>query len=77
MECIPEEAVTAFDNQTYIGVNFPQASVDSGFASYEEVPCKQKSVITTQKYENVEFPAESPTALENIQENRYRHRLGR
>ena len=68
MECIPEEAVTAFDNQAYIGINFPQASADSGFASYEEVASKQKFVH--QKYENVDF-RESPTPLENIEENRF------
>ena len=54
MECIPEEATTAFDNQTYQSLNYhPQTTSDSGFDSYEEVPnSKQKH---PQKYENVDF----------------------
>ena len=53
MECIPEEATTAFDNQTYQSLNYHPQTADSGFDSYEEVTNnKQKH---PQKYENVDF----------------------
>ena len=53
MECIPEEATTAFDNQTYQSLNYHPQTSDSGFDSYEEVTnSKQKH---PQKYENVDF----------------------
>ena len=53
MECIPEEATTAFDNQTYQSLNYHPQTADSGFDAYEEVTnSKQKH---PQKYENVDF----------------------
>ena len=78
MECIPEEATaTAFDNQAYLSVNYPQTA-DSGFDSYEEVTNKQKSTAHQQqqtKYENVEFREEeeesSFPSYENVEDESY------
>lgn len=63
MDCIPEENL-AFDNKSYISVNFPP--IDSGLDSYEEV-----KTFEAPSYENIEEECyekiEPPLNYQNIE----------